>query len=147
MLARTALVASVLAAAAQAATGTAQAGGLGGGLLSPAIGNECANRVGVTARGSAHAAPSSAVGGNHAAVPGAAPTNQCGGADVPNPIGGMKGGGNACVLQQWFAGTNVLSGHVLNEAADAPTDVIVQVITVLTTADITSGKPIAKGVC
>lgn len=133
MLARTALVASVLVAAAQAATGTAQAGGLGGGLLSPAIGNECANRVGATARGSAHAAPSSAVGGNHAAVPGAAPTNQCGGADVPVPIGGMKGGGNACVLQQFSPGTNALSGSVLNEAAGgAPVDVVMEVINVFT---------------
>ncbi|MBC2877252.1 MULTISPECIES: hypothetical protein [Streptomyces] len=132
MLARTALMASVLAAAAQAATGAAQAGGLGGGLLSPAIGNGCANRAGAAARGSAHAL-SSAAGGNHVAVPGAVPTNQCGGADVPIPIGGMKGGGDACLLHQFSSGTDALSGSVLNEAAgSAPVDVVVQAINVFT---------------
>ncbi|MGK5640971.1 hypothetical protein ACSNOK_22040 [Streptomyces sp. URMC 126] len=137
MLARTALVASVLVSAAHAATGAAQAGGLGGGLLSPAIGNGCANRAGATARGSAHV-PGSAVGGNQVAAPGAVPTNQCGGADVPNPLSGVKvgqRGGDACVINQWFPGSNAASGQVLNEAVDAPVDVIVEVINRLTTAE------------
>ncbi|MGX1135617.1 hypothetical protein RKD49_007807 [Streptomyces glaucescens] len=44
-------------------------------------------------------------------------------------------------------GDNILSGYVRNDAVDAPTDVIVQVITQLTTADIASGKPITSGAC
>lgn len=52
--------------------------------------------------------------------------------------------GDVCVIHQWFPGTNILSGYVLNDAVDAPVDVIVQVITLLTTADITSDKPITN---
>ncbi|MFI0736996.1 hypothetical protein ACH4PU_02640 [Streptomyces sp. NPDC021100] len=46
----------------------ARAGGLGGGLLSPAIGNGCAAHSNASARGSAAAAPGTA-DGNHVGTP------------------------------------------------------------------------------
>ncbi|MEU7132029.1 hypothetical protein [Streptomyces sp. NPDC046261] len=59
----------------------ASAGGLGGGLLSPAINNGCANQPSGNARGSATAGHGTA-DGNHAAIPGSFLLNQCGGADL-----------------------------------------------------------------
>jgi hypothetical protein len=54
---------------------------------------------------------------------------------------------NACNIYQVFPGTNILAGNVLNDAVDAPIDVIVQVITLLTTADTVGAKPIHNGSC
>jgi hypothetical protein len=53
---------------------------------------------------------------------------------------------NVCNVYQFFPGTNILSGNVLNDAVDAPIDVIVQVITLLT-ADTIDAKPTLAGSC
>ncbi|WP_179079113.1 hypothetical protein [Streptomyces rectiverticillatus] len=60
----------------------AWAGGLGAGILSPAIGNGCANQYGATVRGTASQG-ASAAGGNALGLPVTGPLNQCGGADAP----------------------------------------------------------------
>ncbi|MEU4210098.1 hypothetical protein AB0F13_08890 [Streptomyces sp. NPDC026206] len=61
----------------------AWAGGLGAGILSPAVDNGCANHDWrSTARGGTTTA-AGAAGGDRVAVPVAGPLNQCGGADVP----------------------------------------------------------------
>lgn len=65
-----------------ASHGSAWAGGLGVGILSPAIDNTCLDHVGATARHVASAAPGTA-NGNGAAVPLSGPVDQCGDADLP----------------------------------------------------------------
>jgi len=52
-----------------------------------------------------------------------------------------------CLSYKHTDGLNVLSHIYFNDFIDAPVDVIVQVITLLTTADITSDKPIDNSQC
>ncbi|WP_117214843.1 hypothetical protein [Allorhizocola rhizosphaerae] len=55
--------------------------------------------------------------------------------------------GDICYTNHIYPGFNILSGTVLNDAIDAPIDVIVQVITLLTMAEIQSDKPINNEGC
>lgn len=51
---------------------------------------------------------------------------------------------DVCYINQVFPGTNILSGQVLNDVVDAPIDVVVQVLTLLTSGSINSDKPIVN---
>jgi len=55
-------------------------------------------------------------------------------------------GGDVCNIHQFFPGLNILSGQVLNDAIDAPIDVVVQVLTLLTNADA-GDDPIVNDGC
>ncbi|MFI8194282.1 hypothetical protein ACIF8T_37080 [Streptomyces sp. NPDC085946] len=120
-------------------TTPASAGGVGD-FLSPAFGTSCANHhTGAHATG-ATTHGTGAADGNLAGLPLGSALNQCGGADAPLPSPEKA----PCVIHQWFPGTNILSGNVLNDAVDAPVDVIVQVITLLSEGSITSDKPVLQ---
>ncbi|MGW8064336.1 chaplin family protein [Streptomyces ziwulingensis] len=133
--ARRAVVTATLLETAPAVS-PARAGGVGD-FLSPASGTSCANHHnaaqadGATTRGTGTAT------GNLAGLPIGSPLNQCGGADMPD----------VCTVTQYFPGTNILAGNVLNDAVEAPVDTTVQVVPLLSTDDVTSDKPIANVTC
>ncbi|MFC8919587.1 hypothetical protein ACFT5C_27920 [Streptomyces sp. NPDC057116] len=61
----------------------AWAGGLGAGVLSPAIGNGCANHTSSSTDHRRTTSAAGAAGGDQIAVSVRGPLNQCGGADIP----------------------------------------------------------------
>ncbi|MGW0917184.1 hypothetical protein ACWD1Z_36630 [Streptomyces sp. NPDC002784] len=112
----------------------AWAGGIGD-FLSPAFGTSCANHHTAPRADGATTHGIGTATGNIAGLPVGSPLNQCGGADMSD----------ICNITQIFPGSKILSGNLPNEALDAaPVDVIVQTITLLTTADIASDKPIVN---
>ncbi|GAB2629012.1 hypothetical protein GCM10027168_70880 [Streptomyces capparidis] len=143
LAARAVLVLAFLAAGSLGLSAApARAGGIIN-ILNPAFGNGCENHYQhASARGAVATHPGS-VSGNGVGVPVTGPVNQCGNADLP--LGSAKH--DVCNIYQSFPGFNISSGQVLNDAVDTPKEVIVQVITLLTTADITSDKPITNGSC
>ncbi|MBZ4320641.1 hypothetical protein [Streptomyces huiliensis] len=81
-LVRASAVPLTLSAVALTFGSPARAGGLGAGVLSPAVGNGCAARSAAAAQGAASRV-TSAAGGNVLGLPVSGPLNQCGGAEVP----------------------------------------------------------------
>jgi hypothetical protein len=55
--------------------------------------------------------------------------------------------GDVCNIYQFFPGTNVLSGQVLNDVVDASVDVIVQVINLLGVSAETGDSAIINSGC
>ena len=55
--------------------------------------------------------------------------------------------GDVCNIYQFFPGTNILSGNVLNDAVDASVNVIVQLLTVLGSAEANPDNPIVNHGC
>lgn len=55
--------------------------------------------------------------------------------------------GDVCNIYQFFPGTNILSGNVLNDAVDASVNVILQLLTVLGSAEANPENPIISDGC
>ncbi|MFH8350553.1 hypothetical protein [Streptomyces sp. NPDC018045] len=107
----------------------AAAGGIGD-VLSPAFGTSCANlHTGARANGTTTHG-TGAANGNPAGLPVGSALNQCGGADDPAEI--------ACVANQFFAAEKVLAQSGVKEGEDLPIDVLVKMLSVSTTAEVTT---------
>lgn len=55
--------------------------------------------------------------------------------------------GDVCNIYQFFPGFNIASGQVLNDAIDASVTVVLQLLTVLGSADSSTENPIVNDGC